>query len=92
MVWDVTTVADSTASSSSDLTNRVLRQWRFPTKKGWVENAEGDLVLWMPPEYHKFLSHPSRRLVIPNVQPSVDVGDFVHGTEWTMCYKGLSSA
>jgi len=48
-----------------------------------------DRTPWILPEYHKFLPHPSRRLVTPNAQATVDAAKLVHGTD---CLNGLSGA
>jgi len=59
---------------------------------GWIKNSNGDLILWLPPEYRQYLPWPPCRLVIPTGKVTVDLGDFVHGPAWTKCYEPSTPA
>jgi len=96
-VWDVVRNDIATPSddaplpftSSEDHKRCGIHQWELPTDDGWVWGSAGDLILWMPPDYRKFLRRPPCRFVIPyaTAEVTVDVDDFVHGSEWTRCYN-----
>jgi len=76
-------------TSAEDLKQRGVYQWKRPMSDGWVENSDEDLILWMPPDYRKYLVQPPCRFVIPYApaKVTIDVNDFVHGLEWTRCFK-----
>ena len=91
IIWDVelgnsvTSLAQPTLPGS-DWTNPL--RWSFPDHDGWVKSAEGELVFWVPPHYRESLHWPPMKKRIYHSEVTVDMDDFVHGSDWTKCYIG----
>jgi WD40 repeat protein len=58
----------------------------FDPNSGWVRNAAGDRMFWVPPWLREGLYLPHNTLVIrARGTTKLDLSRFVHGTEWTKC-------
>ena len=88
-VWDTGTLAEAPIHPLN--TKNSLHQWEFPDDDGWVKSSTGDLILWVPKEYHNFLHRPPCKLVIPNESVDIDIEALAHGEDWTTIYKGPRS-
>jgi len=58
---------------------------------GWVTTADGQLLSWVPLEYHS--NHPGlfwpRTIIIMGAQPTrLNMQRFVHGLQWMQCRTG----
>ena len=53
---------------------------------GWIVGPNRQLLLWVPPSYHKFLSTSQTHLVIPRGHPEIDLSTMSHGPAWHKCY------
>ncbi|KAJ6485356.1 WD40 repeat-like protein [Mycena vitilis] len=59
----------------------------FDFDSGWVKNAAGSLMFWVPPWLREGLYLPHNTLVIcAKGTTKLDLSRFVHGTEWTKCF------
>ncbi|KAF7364231.1 hypothetical protein MSAN_01082700 [Mycena sanguinolenta] len=54
----------------------------------WIRGPNEELVMWVPPEYHKFLQVPPHFIVGAAAKVVVDLDHVVHGTDWVKCYIG----
>ncbi|KAJ7653615.1 hypothetical protein DFH06DRAFT_1204243 [Mycena polygramma] len=78
-VWDAQTVAAKKELLSFDF------------HSGWVKNAAGALMFWVPPWLREGLYLPHNTLVISaKGTTKFDLSRFVHGTEWTKCFDPKS--
>ncbi|EMD36926.1 hypothetical protein CERSUDRAFT_155292 [Gelatoporia subvermispora B] len=59
---------------------------------GWVYGPQGELILWIPPEYRGHLYGPRNILVIGTWTVSLDLCRYVYGEEWTKCYTPYGSS
>ncbi|KAJ7149173.1 hypothetical protein C8R43DRAFT_888139 [Mycena crocata] len=59
---------------------------RLNSLTGWIHNASGELMFWVPYWLRDGLYFPHHTLVI-SIEPhtKLDLSAFVHGTEWTQC-------
>src|SRR5258706_406445 len=61
-----------------------------PNKDGWVRDAEGGLLYWVP-HYCRRTIHSPALMTIPltshNRSVSLDFGDIAFGTSWTQIFK-----
>ncbi|OCH89646.1 hypothetical protein OBBRIDRAFT_732318, partial [Obba rivulosa] len=53
---------------------------------GWIKGPRGELVLWVPAEYHSYLWWPRNTLLIGQSRVIYELSRFVHGTRWAECY------
>ena len=54
---------------------------------GWIVGPNGQLLLWVPPSYHKsFLYTPWTQMVIPRGNAELDLSKMAHGLAWHKCY------
>ena len=54
---------------------------------GWIVGQNGQLLLWVPPSYHKPFSYtPWTHLVLSEGGPELDLSKMVHGPAWHECY------
>ena len=53
---------------------------------GWIVGPKRQLLLWVPPSYHKFLYTPWTHLVLPRGYPELDLSKMAHGPAWNKCY------
>ena len=53
---------------------------------GWIVSPHRQLLLWVPPSYHKFLYTPGTHLIIPRGTPELDLSTMAHGPTWHKCY------
>ncbi|KIK56907.1 hypothetical protein GYMLUDRAFT_173741, partial [Collybiopsis luxurians FD-317 M1] len=61
----------------------------FLRNDGWICGSDSSLLLWIPPEYQAGLRLPHMKLLISRAdKASLDLSKFVHGTNWTACFKG----
>ncbi|KAJ7670141.1 hypothetical protein DFH06DRAFT_981550 [Mycena polygramma] len=56
-------------------------------ESGWVRNAAGGRMLWVPPSLREGLYLPHTTLIISATAMKVDYSHFVHGTEWAKCFN-----
>ena len=65
-----------------------------PDIDGWVRDAEGGLLYWIPHDCHESVHSPAL-LTIPlpsrNRSVSLDFDDFAFGTSWTQIFKSAPS-
>jgi len=56
----------------------------------WLTGHSGELLLWVPVEYHPYLQLPPCTMIIggPRVVISTDIGQLHHGENWTACWRG----
>ena len=60
---------------------------------GWIVGPSGQLLLWIPPSYHKFFFYtPWTSLVIPRGCPELDLSKMAHGPAWYECYSAVPEA
>ncbi|EMD37025.1 hypothetical protein CERSUDRAFT_124016 [Gelatoporia subvermispora B] len=64
----------------------------FRSRDSWVKGPHGELVLWIPPEYRKYLYGPRNTLVIGTGAVPLDMRRYVHGPDWTKCYTPSTSS
>jgi WD40 repeat protein len=63
-----------------------LDNFTFNSDSGWVRNAAGDRMFWVPPWLREGLYLPYNTLVIRSRGTTkLDLSRFVYGTEWTKC-------
>lgn len=62
---------------------------KMPEYKGWIMGPRGQLVMWVPPEYRKFLhiSQSTHQLIIGKGKVSLSLDDCTLGRDWTKCYR-----
>ncbi|KAG9084254.1 hypothetical protein FRC06_004151, partial [Ceratobasidium sp. 370] len=93
-VWDV--CADTEAQHAWNLSNIPLLEsvitptapfYRSPN--GWVCSGDGQLLLWIPPDYRRAIQDASQLAIGANPQTDpvwADTSNFVHGREWTKVF------
>ncbi|GJJ10686.1 hypothetical protein Clacol_004913 [Clathrus columnatus] len=52
---------------------------------GWVVTQNGELLFWIPQEYHQILHLPRLKYIIGRKSIELDLSTFVHGQSWTSC-------
>ena len=55
--------------------------------EGWLQRPSGELLLWVPPEWHLRLHLPGVVHVVGADSIKIDLSKFVHGTEWLKCQE-----
>ncbi|KAJ7623839.1 hypothetical protein DFH06DRAFT_1230433, partial [Mycena polygramma] len=59
----------------------------FDADSGWTSNTTGALMFWVPPWLRDSLYLPRTTLIIsPRETTKLDLGHFVHGTDWVRCF------
>jgi hypothetical protein len=58
-------------------------------RNGWLVDKAGNLLVWVPEEYQKFLLWPRTCFVIGGGVPTIaiDFAGVCHGKEWAKCAK-----
>ncbi|KAJ7134001.1 WD40-repeat-containing domain protein, partial [Mycena crocata] len=74
-----------TPTSGPTRAKRVASHWTLQSD-GWIYCVSTDHLLWMPGPCRNGLWSPQNTLVIGRDQTLLDFDNFVHGTEWAMCY------
>ncbi|KAJ7828163.1 hypothetical protein B0H14DRAFT_2194692, partial [Mycena olivaceomarginata] len=60
--------------------------FRSNSNNGWVANATGELMFWLPPWLREGMYVPHTKPVIrTGGTTKLDLSRFVHGTEWQKC-------
>ncbi|KAF7367054.1 hypothetical protein MSAN_00964600 [Mycena sanguinolenta] len=54
----------------------------------WIRGPNGELVMWVPPEYQKFLQVKPDLILGGSAKVTVALSRVVHGTDWVKCYVG----
>ena len=61
---------------------------KFNQHDGWIVGPDGKLLIWIPPSYHSFFHHSSRKhLIIPKGSVELDLSRMRHGPVWHECYS-----
>ncbi|KAJ6542931.1 hypothetical protein B0H19DRAFT_957827, partial [Mycena capillaripes] len=55
-------------------------------QNGWVSCNELNLLFWLPATLRNGFWSPHNTLVIAKQQTLLSYENFVHGSDWTMCY------
>ncbi|KZT39376.1 hypothetical protein SISSUDRAFT_1045687 [Sistotremastrum suecicum HHB10207 ss-3] len=89
--WDI-----STEPSASAWKNKVADRRRYADDPwdGWVYDTGPDesRLFWVPERFRPGFVWSDRHRVIGYPETRVDISDFVHGKDWTKCWKGPTSA
>ncbi|KAF7984957.1 hypothetical protein HWV62_9895 [Athelia sp. TMB] len=56
-------------------------------ENGWMQNSPTELLFWVPPAYRAPLWRPYNVLVLGQQPVRLDLGRFVHGSDWVRCYE-----
>ena len=60
---------------------------QFKKNDGWIVGPNGKLFIWVPPSYHSFFHHSSRKhSIIPRGSVELDLSRMSHGPIWHNCY------
>ncbi|KZT68736.1 WD40 repeat-like protein [Daedalea quercina L-15889] len=60
------------------------------TEDGWILGPQGELFLWIPPEYRPGLWWPRTTAIIGVHPVHLDLSRFAHGTAWSECWSSNS--
>jgi len=84
--WDVHAVCRSSESGTDPVT--ALKSATL--EKGWLVGGSGELILWVPAEYRRYLQTGLYALVIAKSRVVIGVrDDGLHaGLDWTSCWRG----
>ncbi|EGN94359.1 hypothetical protein SERLA73DRAFT_162987 [Serpula lacrymans var. lacrymans S7.3] len=52
---------------------------------GWITGTDGELILWIPPEFREGLHWPGTLFVAQDEMTRLDFTTFAHGTSWVQC-------
>ncbi|GJJ10628.1 hypothetical protein Clacol_004855 [Clathrus columnatus] len=55
---------------------------------GWVITPNGELLFWVPQDYHERLHIPRLKYIIGKKPTELDLSSFSHGQSWTSCIHG----
>ncbi|GJJ10647.1 hypothetical protein Clacol_004874 [Clathrus columnatus] len=68
--------------------------WTLPRKSsvtfrsdGWVITQNGELLFWVPQDYHHRLHIPRLKYMIGKKATELDLSSFSHGQSWTSCIQ-----
>ncbi|KZT39380.1 WD40 repeat-like protein [Sistotremastrum suecicum HHB10207 ss-3] len=89
--WDIATKPSTLPWKSKPADER----WLMPDPwDGWVYDTGPDesRLFWVPERFRPGFVWSDRHHVIGYPETRVDISDFVHGEEWTRCWKGPTSA
>ena len=91
-IWDVTRVMRHVVSSGSTSILRNLQPFFRSdlccvscSDDGWIRGSHQELILWVLPEWRKFLQWHPCILIIGQSRISFDPLQYVHGPEWIRC-------
>jgi len=87
MTWQIEAVLALAARAQCDPLAQLLRNG--PPKDEWVKGPSGELLLWIPIEYHDYLQLPPCTLMISKhcvVLTGAATG-LHYGTDWTSCWR-----
>jgi len=88
-VWDVETALEQSQTIAA---NPIAAFEQCGLRDGWALGRAGELLLWVPEEYHTYLVSPSCKVLIAKHRVTVTTGDvWHHGENWTACWLGASS-
>jgi hypothetical protein len=77
------TTADKVSPLTLDLSTAPIT---LPhAKESWIRGPNQELVMWVPPEYHRYIQLPPHFIFIASTRVTVDTSHFVHGTDWVNC-------
>ena len=86
-VWDVKAACSLSSGTSSNsvaaLASATLRQ------DGWLVGPAGELLVWLPADYRKYLQLPPCTLRIDQSRVTIMIGDsgWHRGESWTLCWR-----
>ncbi|KAI0029357.1 hypothetical protein K488DRAFT_56551 [Vararia minispora EC-137] len=60
-----------------------------PFHDGWIRGPQGQLVMWVPPEYRPYMQLSPCVALLGGARVTLDFEGSAHGTEWTKCYRSL---
>jgi WD40 repeat protein len=75
-IWDTRT---------SEVMNPILPSFASCHGDGWLRGAHQELILWVFPEWRKFLHWGRCILIIGESHVHLDLLHYVHGLEWIRC-------
>ncbi|KAF8133483.1 WD40-repeat-containing domain protein [Mycena galopus ATCC 62051] len=88
-VWELRTCGATVKESGSLPVDLRSVSMRFPhCGDNWIRGPNKELVMWVPPEYQKFLQIPPHSIVGASAKVTIDFSRVVHGTDWAKCYVG----
>ncbi|KAF7367052.1 WD40 repeat-like protein [Mycena sanguinolenta] len=89
-VWQLTpceTTVQESGSLPVDLDSTSLSF--LHSGDNWICGPNKELIMWVPPEYQKFLQVPPHFILGgASAKVTVDLSRVVHGTNWVKCYVG----
>jgi len=88
MVWQVEAVRSLAAGPLCNPLSQLLRTGL--SEDGWLKGPSGELLLWVPPEYHEYVQLPPCTLMISKhrVVITADANGVIHnGDNWTSCWR-----
>jgi len=87
MVWSLEAVLALADRPTCDPLAQLLRYG--PPKDGWVKGPSGELLLWIPAEYHEYLQLSPCTLMVSKIRVALsgDAADLRYGTDWTSCWR-----
>lgn len=85
-VWDVDTTQAASIGSESDPAAKLAAASRSGE---WLVGPCGELLMWVPSEYHEYLQILPCTLLIGRSCVAVTIGDegWKHGPTWTSCWR-----
>ncbi|KAM6491485.1 hypothetical protein JOM56_013054 [Amanita muscaria] len=63
------------------------RGYAYLNQEGWIVGPEGQLLLWVPFQYHKLLHKPGTLLALPDAAIELDLSVMAHGKQWMECFN-----
>lgn len=88
MVWQVDEVRSLAAAPLCNPLAQLLRGG-LPAD-AWLTGSSGELLLWVPPEYHEYVQLPPCTRIINGKRVSITVdetGVIHHGDDWTSSWR-----
>ncbi|KAJ7660607.1 WD40-repeat-containing domain protein [Mycena rosella] len=82
-IWDASTGIASIHLQSSQSPSH----WNIDND-GWISCIPSERLLWLPTHHRPGLWSPYNTLVIGRHQTKLSFDNFVHGTNWSKCWRG----
>jgi len=92
MAWKMDAVNSLAAGSRCNPLTQLL--CGGPQAGGWVKGPSGELLLWVPPEYHAYVQLPPCKLMISKhrVVITADATGLCYGGDWKLCWQSAARA